>query len=188
MIGGKVSRVLGEIRLEDVGRNSPRDNVTIYQLTHFHITESCNICIMSFTHFALWHTFRKSQKNDGLLDGFRVPQFKRAHFVCRRPSFKWSGNFNLKRYRHSVIYLVLQLTQWGKMENKLLWTGHSLTKWGILSIVNVINIFLLISPLNLAGNSMTGAGDQWNRVGVWKIIETHSCINCGDESISRELQ
>jgi hypothetical protein len=43
--------------------------------------------------------------------------------------------------------------------------GLSLTKWGILSIVNVINIFSFISPLNVAGNSMTGAGDQWNGVG-----------------------
>jgi hypothetical protein len=51
------------------------------------------------------------------------------------------------------------------MEYKHLWTELSLTKWGLLSIVNVINIFSLISPHNVAGNSMTGAGDQWNGMG-----------------------
>jgi hypothetical protein len=34
-----------------------------------------------------------------------------------------------------------------------------------LSIVNVINIFSLVSPLNVAENSMTGAGDQWKGIG-----------------------
>jgi hypothetical protein len=51
------------------------------------------------------------------------------------------------------------------MEHKCLWTGLSLTEWGILSIVNAIQIFWLISPLNIAGNSMTVAGDQRNGVG-----------------------
>jgi len=54
------------------------------------------------------------------------------------------------------------------MEHKHLWTGLSLKKWGILSIVSVINIFRLISPLNIAGNSMTGTGDQWKGVGFIK--------------------
>ena len=60
---------------------------------------------------------------------------------------------------------MLQLTQRGKMEHKCLWTGLSLTEWGILSIVNAIQIFWLISPLNIAGNSMTVAGDRRNGVG-----------------------
>jgi len=51
------------------------------------------------------------------------------------------------------------------MEHKNLWTELSLTKWGILSIVNLINIFSLISPLNVAGNFINGTGDQWKGVG-----------------------
>jgi hypothetical protein len=51
------------------------------------------------------------------------------------------------------------------MEHKNVWTGLYLTKWGILSVVNIIKIFWFISPLNIKGNSMTAAGDQWNGVG-----------------------
>jgi len=85
MIGEKASRVLEQFKLEDRKRNSPRDIVTICQSTEFHIPESRNINIMShlYVYFALRHTFRKFQNNDGLLDGFRVPQFQRARFFCR---------------------------------------------------------------------------------------------------------